>query len=170
MVGEWRKKVSLIATIAVVLLIAVGGYYLINLKQGPYPASTFISLSYKWGVGDTLLNSYNSATGDYQYLDNEDKLVSSHVKLRANDIIYLHNKANELGLWDLPNLVANPNTDLKSKQILRYEMVFNYEQKTKKIVFMTNYDQNPAFADAAKQLQEVILKTLNEAEDRYTTH
>jgi len=140
---------------------------LINLKQGPYPASSFISLSYKWGVGDTLVNSYNSATGEYQYLNNKDELVKTKVKLNAKHVIFLHSKANELDLWKLPEVIANPNANLKSDKVLRYEMTFNYERKTKKIIYMTDYNENATVAAEAEQLQKVIAQTINEAEDRY---
>ncbi len=167
MAMELKKRWSLLATLATILIIAIGGYYLIQLKQGPYPASAFVSLTYKWGVGDTLLNSYNSANGDYQYLNNKDSLVHTKVKLNANHLIFLHSKANELDLWKLPAIIANPNANLKSDKILRYEMNFNYEGKSKKIIYLTDYHQNAAIADAADQLQKVILQTLTEAEDRY---
>ncbi len=163
-----KKNLSLIATIAVILIAGVGGYYLINLKQGPYPASTFISLSYQWGVGDTLSNSYNSATGDYQYLDNRDRLIKKSVKLHANNIIFIHSKANELDIWSLPDVIANKNEDLTNKKVLRYELVFNYEKKTKKIIYLTDYDEDIAVADRADQLQKMIKQTIDEVEDRYS--
>jgi len=164
-----KKNTSLIATIAVILIIGVGGYYLINLKRGPFEPSTFVSLSYKWGVGDTLVNSYNSVTGDYQYLDNKDSLVRTKVKLNANNIIFLHSRANEIDLWTLPDVIANPNANLKSDKVLRYEMVFNYEQKTKKIIFMTDYDENINIATAAEKLQQLIVQTIEDAEARTAT-
>jgi hypothetical protein len=163
-----KKNISLIATVAVILIASVGGYYLINLKQGPYPASTFIGVTYKWGVGDTLVNTYNSATGDYQYLDNKDQLVKKNVKLHANNIIFLHSKANELDIWSLPEVIANKNENLTNAKVLRYEMIFNYEKKTKKIVLMTDYDEDIAVANRAEQLQKIIKQTIDEVEDRYS--
>lgn len=168
MAVELKKKLSLIATFAVILIVGIGGYYLINLKQGPYPASSFVSLTYKWGVGDTLANSYNSATGEYQYLNNKDSLVTTKVKLNANHIIFIHSKANELDLWKLPDVIANPKANLKSDKVLRYEMTFYYEGKTKKIIYLTDYDENVTIAAEAEQLQKVIAQTINEAEDRYS--
>ncbi|RZL45501.1 MAG: hypothetical protein EOP00_17305 [Pedobacter sp.] len=163
-----KKNVSLIATVAVILIVGIGGYYLINLKQSEYPVSTFVSLSYKWGVGDTLANSYDSATGDYQYLDNRDSLIRKKLTLRANNIIFIHSKANELGLWQLPEVIANKNADLKSAKVLRYEMVFNYENKSKKIIFLTDYDENMPVGLAAAELQKVVKQTIDEVEDRYS--
>lgn len=165
---QLKKHLSLIATFAVILITGIAGYYVINLKQGPYPVSSFVSLSYKWGVGDTLVNSYNSASGAYQYLNNKDSLIRTNVKLHANNIIFLHNKANELDFWNLPNTIANPQTDLQSKTILRYEITLNYAEKTKKVIYMTNYAENPTTAHAVEELQKLIAQTINEVEDRYS--
>lgn len=165
---NFRKNISLIATIAVIVIVGIGGYYLMNLKQGPYPASTFIGITYKWGLGDTLVNTYNSATNDYQYLDNKDRLVKKKVKLHANNIIFIHSKANELDFWNLPEIIANKNEDLKSKKVLRYEIVFNYEKKVKKIIFMTNYDEDIALAERIGQLQKIIKETIDEVDERYS--
>lgn len=168
MLKQFKQRLLLISTIAVIAIAAIGGYYLLSVKQGPYPASKFISITYKWGVGDTLLNSYNSATGEYQYLNNKDSLVKTNVKLHANNIIFLHSKANELDFWKLPELIANKNANLNNKGILRYEMVFNYEGKSKKISYYTNYTDDMAIATAAQALQKLVEQTINEVEERYS--
>ena len=168
MAFELRKNISLIATVAIIIIVGIGGYYFLNLKQGPYAVADFESLTYKWGVGDTLLNSYNSATGDYQYLDNRDLLIKTKVKIRANNIIFIHSKANELGVWQLPDVIANKNANLKSEKVLRYEMVFNYEGKSKKIIYLTDYDEDQKIALAAEELQNIIKKTIDEVEERYS--
>lgn len=162
-----KKNISLIAAIVTILIVGFGGYYFLNLKQSKYPVSTFVSLSYKWGVGDSLANSYDSATGDYQYLDNKDSLIKTNVKLRANNIIFIHSKANEFNVWQLPDVIAKPNSDLKSNKILRYEMVFVYENKTKKIIYLTDYDGDQIIANEVSELQKMIKNTIDEAEDRY---
>lgn len=167
MAVEFKKRLLLISTVLVIAIAAFGGYYLLNLKQGPYSASKFVSINYKWGVGDTLVNSYDSATGQYQYLNNRDSLVKTNVKLHANNIIFLHSKANELDFWNLPEVMANANTDLKREEVLRYEMIFNYEGKSKKIIYYTNYTDNMVFATSAQNLQKIVEQTINEAEERY---
>lgn len=168
MTFEFKKSISLVTTVLLVVVIAIVGYYFINLGKGPYKASDFVSVSYKWGVGDTLANSYDSATGAYEYLDSRDSLVKTNVKLRANNVIFIHSKADELNLWQLPDVIANPNANLKSDQVLRFEMVFTYEKKTKKIIYLTDYNDNPAVASAADQLQRMVKQTIDEAEERYS--
>ncbi len=170
MVAAFKKNWSLISIVAVILIAGIGGYYMIKLKQGPYRSTDFISVQYSWGLGDTLVNSYNSATGHYQYLNNKDSLVTNKFKLRTNNMIYLHSKANELNLWSLPDVIANDGADLKSSKILRYEMTFRYVNKTKKIILMSNYDENPQIAQTAFELQKLVENTITEAEDRYTNH
>lgn len=168
MAFDLKKGISLITTVVLVVVIAVVGYYFINLGKGPYRASDFVSISYKWGIGDTLANSYDSATGDYQYLDSRDSLIKTNVKLRSNNIIFIHSKADELNLWQLPDVIANPNANLKSDQVLRYEFVFTYEKRVKKIVYLTDYNDNPSFASAADELQKIVKQTIDEAQDRYS--
>ncbi|MEE1943939.1 hypothetical protein VRU48_02390 [Pedobacter sp. KR3-3] len=170
MISAFKKNWSLISIIAVIVIAGIGGYYVIRLKQGPYRSSDFVSIQYSWGLGDTLVNSYNSATGHYQYLNNKDSLVVNKFKLRTHNMIYLHSKANELNLWTLPDVIANRGADLKSNKILRYEMVFNYVNKTKKIIFMSDYDGDPQIAQTASALQKLVESTITEAEDRYTNH
>ena len=168
MLKQFKQRLLLISTVVVLAIAVIGGYYLLSVKQGPYPASKFISITYKWGVGDTLVNSYNSATGEYQYLNNKDSLVKTNVKLHANNIIFLHSKANELDFWKLPELIANKNADLNNKGVLRYEMVFNYEGKSKKISYYTNYTDYIAIATAAQALRKLVEQTINEADERYS--
>jgi hypothetical protein len=160
-----KKYISLIFTIVIILAVGIGGYYFLNLKKGPYPASDLLSISYKWGVGDTLVNSYDSATGNYHYLDSRDSLVKTKLKLKANNFIFLHSKANEADLWKLPNLVTNSNANLKSNQVLRYEITFNYTQKSKRIVFMTDYNEDPTILKSVAQIQSAIEQILKEREE-----
>jgi hypothetical protein len=159
-----KKNISLIFTLVIIVIAGIGGYYLINLKKGPYPASDLLSISYKWGVGDTLVNSYDSATGNYQYLDNRDSLIQTKLKLKANNFIFLHSKANEAELWKLPDIIANPNENHQSSQVLRYEIIFKYTEKSKKIIFMTDYNEDLAVAKSVAQIQSAIAQTLNEME------
>lgn len=165
---NFKKNLSLFATVIIIFVVAIGGYYFINIGKGPYSASEFLSINYKWGVGDTLVNSYNSSTGAYQYLDNRDSLIKKSVKLRANNIIFLHSKANELNLWQLPNVIANKNADLKSDKVLRYEITFAYEKESKKIIYLVDYEGNAVNRLAADELQKMVKQTIDEVEERYS--
>ena len=150
MTKELKKNISLIATLAVIVIMTVTGYYIISLKKSPYPVASFESFIYKWGVSDVLENSYSSVNGDYHYLDNRDSLIKTQVKLSVNDIIYIHNKINELGFWDLPNSIQ-----------------FMYKEKSKKLTIYSDFDENLSLLDSAMKIKNVLQKAIDEAEGRY---
>lgn len=168
MLSQIKKNISFIATVIVIIIISIAGYFLINKQKGPFSASELVSIEYKWGLGDTLVNTYNSATGNYQYLDNRDSLIKKKLRLRANNFIFIHSRANELNVWNLPSVIANKNANLKTNQTLRYEIIFNYETKVKKIVYLTDYDEDMVVLDRVAQLQQTIKSTIDEVEDRYS--
>ena len=162
------KKIFLALSIIVPFIIYCVVYYKPMIENAPFKSSEFVSLTYKWGVGKKLDNSYDSATGDYQYLNAKDSLIKTNVKLRRNDIIYLHNKANELGLWNFPEVIANRGDDLTSDKILRYEIQFNYKRKSKKVIILSNYDEIPKLRDVSSQMRTLVEQTINDAEERYS--
>lgn len=162
------KNSSLIAIIAVILIASIGGYYILNLKQGRYKASSFNYLIFKWGVGDTLANSYNSKTKQYQYLDRKDALVKKKLTLHTNEVIFLHSKLSEYDFWTLPKVIANKNTDLKDPKVLRFEITVSYDTQTKKVIYLTNYDDDQAVAGRIDALQKIIAQTVSESEERYS--
>lgn len=161
-----KRYYKQIAVASVVLITVVSGYYFLQMKKGRYSAADLLSVSYKWGVGDTLANHYDSSTGNYQYLDNRDSLIRTKLRLNSNNIIFLHSRANEIGLWNMPDVIANPNADLKSNKVLRYEFVFTYEQQTKKITYLTDYQEDAVVLDAAVKLQKLLEQTIKDAEQR----
>ncbi len=158
------KNLSLIATLAVVLITAVVGYYVVGLKKAPYPVANFESFSFKWGSDGRLENSYSSATGDYFYLNNSDSLIKTNVKLRANEIIYIHNKINELGFWKLQNQIGMQKPSSKAPF---YELQFNYKEKSKKIMVYSDFDENHQLLDSAMQIMTMVQRAIDEAEGRY---
>jgi hypothetical protein len=162
------KKIFLALSIIVPFLIYCVVYYTPMIQNAPFKSSEFVSFQYKWGVGKVLPNSYDSATGVYQYLDNRDSLIKTNVKLRSNDIIYLHNKANELGLWNFPEVIANQGADLTSPKVLRYEIQFNYQRKSKKVIILSDYNEIPKLRDVSTQMKTLVAQTINDAEERYS--
>jgi len=164
MKAQLKKNFSLIATVAVIVIIAVVGYYVIGLKKAPYAVASFESFTYKWGNGTVLENSYSSANGAYQYLNKRDSLIKTQVKLRANEIIFIHNRINELGFWSLPNLIGKPSSNPKAPV---YELQFNYNEKSKKIIIYSDFEGNPTLIDSAMHIQQVVQQVIDEAEARY---
>ena len=161
------KKIFLLLTIVVPFLLYCIIYYTPIIRNAPFRSDEFVSFQFKWGAGNDLPNSYDSATGDYQYLDTKDSLIKTNVKLRENDIIYLHNKANELGYWNFPDVIANTGTDLNKSKVLRYVFQFNYKRKSKKVIFLTDYDEIEKLGTVAGQMKTLVEKTIGDAQERY---
>lgn len=161
---QLRKNFSLVATVATIVITSIVGYYIIGLKKAPYEVANFESFTFKWGVGDSLENFYSSANGDYQYLNHRDSLIRTHIKLRANDIILIHNKINEFGFWNFPNTIGKPSSNPKA---VVYELQFNYTEKSKKLVIYSDFDENPQLLDSAMQIKNIVQRTIDEAEVRY---
>jgi len=158
-----------ISIIAVLFIIVVGGYYVMKVRSGGKKAASFVSLTYKWGVGNTLQNSYDSKTGEYQFIDQNDKLIKENFKLRTNNIIFLHSKINEQDLLNIPDTIANSKADLSDPKVLRYEFKFVYDDSTKNIIYLTNYDKDPIIGNKAHGLQKVVQQIITEAEERFAS-
>jgi hypothetical protein len=165
--SDRSKKIFLIITVVVPFLIYCVAYYRPILKNAPFRSDEFVSIQYAWGTGKVLQNKYNSATGEYQYLDSKDSLVKTNVKLRKDDIIYLHNKASELGFWNFPEVISNYNTDVSKTTVLRYVLQFNYKRTSKKVTYLSDFNETPKLRDLAVQMKTLVEQTVNDAEDRY---
>ncbi|WP_316818545.1 hypothetical protein [Pedobacter nyackensis] len=161
------KKIFLALTIVVPFLIYCVVYYTPMLRNAPYKLKEFESIDFKWGMGNNLENSYNSATGEYQYVNSKDSVIKTNVKLRKDDILYLHSKANELGFWNFPDLLANSGTDLKTSNVPRYVMKFNYKKKSKTVIYLADYNEIPKLKGLAEQMKTLLTQSINDAEERY---
>lgn len=158
------KKIFLALTIVVPFIIYCIIYYTPIIKNAPFRSKDFVSLQYSWGIKDPLENQYNSATGAYQYLTSRDSLIKKTVYLKSDDILYLHNKANELGLWNFPDVIGLKSA--KSATVPRYDLQFNYKKKSKHVIIYGDFDGNPKLLDAAMQMRKLIEETINMAEKR----
>lgn len=160
------KKVFLASTIVVPFIIYCIIYYAPIVRNAPFKAKEFVSLEYKWGAGDQLENSYNSATGEYKYLNDKDSLVTKHVMLNERDKKFLDSNADVQGFWNLPDVVANSAEDLKNSKAPRFFMKFNYQKKSKEVTYLADFSGNPKMKDAAAQMQKIIEQTINDREEK----
>ena len=160
---------------AIVLLVivslaargAIVNYYNQLFAPSPYDFSEFRSIVFKYGEGDSLVNQYNSATGDYQYLNRQNRLVKTHLYLTRNDLLYLHRKAAELGFWDFPAKELNTDTAANNgAKPFKYFIELNYRQKTKTVLFDANYEGSAQLADANRLLIQEIESVISGADDR----
>jgi hypothetical protein len=159
------KKIFLIMSIMVPFLLYCFYYYGMMIKNAPYKFSEFQSIHFEYGFGDTLNNIYDSKTGEYQYVNRRDSLIKTHVRLSNDDLLYLHRKAADLGFWDFPANELNP--DVKGR-VPRFVIQFNYQRKSKKIMYDASYNGAEKLRDANERLIKEIQKVLNDAETRQT--
>ncbi|MCY1533141.1 hypothetical protein D9M68_684540 [compost metagenome] len=160
------KKLFIFFTVVVPFLIYSIVYYAPIIRNAPFKAKEFVSLKYRWGVGTHLDNSYDSSTGVYQYLDQDDSLIVKHIKLTAADTKLLDSVADRQGFWNLPPQIANKEEDIKASKSVRYYMEFNYKKKSKIVTYVSDFKGTPKMKDAAAQMQKVIEQTLIDAESR----
>lgn len=159
------KKILLALCIILPFIIYCVYYYSIMIKNAPYKFVEFESFSYQFGVRDTLLNTYNSKTGEYQYVNDRDSVVKTKLRLNQDDLLYLHRKAAMLGFWDFP--VNETGDSVKTgKQPLRYVIEFKYQRKSKKVTFDTNYEGDPKLIDANEKMIKEIDLVMGQAEGR----
>ncbi|QJD98458.1 hypothetical protein HH214_17185 [Mucilaginibacter robiniae] len=136
------------------------------VKNAPYRFSDFQYIRLEYGEGDSLVNKYNSKTGDYQYLDSRDKLVKTNLKITRDEMLYLHRKAADLGFWNFPEVEENSAFKSTGQKSPHYLIEFAYKKKTKKVLFDAAYDGDPQLKDANNLLIKAIQKVLEERESQ----
>jgi hypothetical protein len=157
------KKVFLMASVIVPFLIYCVYYYAHVFKNAPYKFTEFKSFTIQWGPGDSLVNKYDSKTGDYQFVDSHDSLIKTNLHLPKEELLYLHRKAAELGFWDWPSVEIGDTTQrLNGMRPPRYVMEFNYQRKSKKVTFDESFDLDRRLRDANEQMVKEIMKVLDE--------
>ena len=136
-------------------------------KNAPYRYTDFESLQIQYGTPDSMLNSYDSKTQNYQYLTNEDSLVKKKLKLTDNDLLYLHRKAMELGFWNVDDDMTTLRADsLAGKHVPRFVLTYNSKEKQKKVVLDADFEGNPKMKGAAKTTIDEVLRMINDANVR----
>jgi len=164
--SERGKKIFLAICIITPFLLYTVYYYSIMVKNAPYRFSDFVSISFKYGYGDSLINQYDSKTGDFQYVNKDDSLIKTKVKMRKDDLLYLHRKAAELGFWNFPDELKGDIKTSEGRKSLTYYIEFNYKDKSKRVLYEISYEKEPKLADAAKSLITEISKMISDVRDR----
>ena len=158
------KRIFLAASVILPFLFYCLYYYNHMLKNAPYRFTEFDSMSIQYGNRDSLLNKFNSKTGDYQYLNNRDSLVKMHLRLNDKDLLYLHRKAADLGFWDFPEDETGDSVKAGGQQPVRYIIEFKYKRKSKKVVYDSNFVGDQRLIDANQGLIKEILQVLTQEE------
>ncbi|MFM6976414.1 MAG: hypothetical protein ACKOW2_06170 [Sphingobacteriaceae bacterium] len=160
------KKIFLAICIIVPFLVYCVYYYGIMIKNAPYKFSEMESISLKYGLGDSLVNQFDSKSGTYQYVNDQDSIVKAQVNLRKDDLLYLHRKAAELGYWNFPENMRGDAAGQKMPNAPHYILEYKYQHKIKRIDFDLNYNGDPKLKEAAKSLIDMVSATINDAEDK----
>jgi len=164
-----RFKRNFLAICIIVPCLAYCGYYYgMVFKNAPYKFAEFESMQFQYGPGDSLVNKYDSKTGDYQYVNAKDSLVKKKIHLTQLELSYLHHKVADLGFWDFPSnqVLQKDTTDASGNKPLHYYIAFNYKRKSKKVMFDAAYDGPQKLVEADGLVIKEIQKILDEAEAR----
>ena len=164
--SERGKKIFLAICIITPFLLYCVYYYSIMIKNAPYKFSEFKSLTFKYGLGDSLINQYDSKTGNFQYVNERDSLIKTNIKLSKDDLLYLHRKAAEQGFWNFPEELSGANNPNRSKNSPHYYIEFNYQRKSKHVLFDADYNSNVKLRDAAAQMAKEISTVISDAQDK----
>jgi len=148
-------------------LIYCAYYYSNMLKNAPFRFSDFEYIDIRYGEPDAMLNSYNSATREYRFLNKQDQVVEKTLKLTDDDLLYIHRKAMEMGFWNVDDDMTTPRQDSTSgKHVPRFILELKYREKGKRVTIDTDFPGNPKMRDAAMTTVETIIQTINRAEAR----
>lgn len=164
--SQRAKRIFLAVCIIVPFLLYCFYYYSIMIKNAPYRFADFESIVLKYGEGENLANQFDSETGYYQYLTAGDSLASDTIRLRKDDLLYLHRKAAELGFWNLPEDMTTP-TATDTEPVPRFFLQFNYKEKSKEITIDADFSSdNPKMEQTAKSVIDEVRRVLSDARDR----
>src|ERR1700760_570205 len=142
-------------------------YYQQMFKQPPYDFTEFKSIVFQYGEGDSLVNKYNSATGEFQYLDRSNHLQKKQVYLNNDDLLFLHQKAAEVGFWDFPARETTTDTaGANGIKPAKYLIGLNYSHGSKKVLFSTDFKGTPQLVEANRELIALIQNVISGAEER----
>lgn len=161
------KKIFLIICITIPFLVYCFVYYSSMIKNAPFRFADFESIEITYGTPDEMVNMYNSKTQHYQYLTKDNKLVQDTLKMRKDDLLYLHRKAQELGFWNVDDNMTTPRaTADEGKDVPRFILKYTYKEKSKEVTLDADYPGNPKMKDAAKSTIDAVMTMLAEVKAR----
>jgi len=164
---DQKKKIFLFTIIIGSFTVYSLIYYSHVFKDAPYNFKEFKSFVFRYGAKDSMVNYFNSTTGEHDYLNKKDSLIKSHLVLTTADLDSLHKAARSLGFWDFPNyeLSADTTSD-EGKHVPRYSIEFNYKRKVKHVLFDASFKGPDKLVDANKGMIKKIMDILSNAEER----
>lgn len=163
--SDRTKKIFLAICIVLPFLLYCFYYYSQMFKNAPFRFADFESIVLKYGEGEDLVNQFDSKTGRYQFVNTQDSMVVDTVRLRKDDVQYLHGKATQLGFWNLPDDMTSGKSD-ETKPVARFYLQFNYKEKSKEVTFDADFDGNTKMRDVARTMVDEAMRIVNDARVR----
>jgi len=163
--SDRTKKIFLAICIVLPFLLYCFYYYSQMFKNAPFRFADFESIVLKYGEGEDLVNQFDSKTGRYQFVNTQDSMVVDTVRLRKDDVQYLHGKATQLGFWNLPDDMTSGESD-ETKPVARFYLQFNYKEKSKEVTFDADFDGNTKMRDVARTMVDEAMRIVNDARIR----
>lgn len=164
--SDRAKKIFLGICIIVPFLLYCFYYYSIMLKNAPYRFSDFENIVLKYGTGEELTSQFDTSTGIFQYLNSQDSLVTDTIRLRKDDLLYLHRKAAELGFWNLPDDMTTEGRTTADAEVPRFYLQFNYLEKSKEVTLDADYPGNPKMTGTARSVVDEVRRVMSDAQGR----
>lgn len=164
--SDRAKKIFLGICIFVPFFLYCFYYYSSMLKNAPYRFSDFEYIVLKYGNAEELTNEFDTRTGYFQYLNNRDSMVTDTIRLRNDDLLYLHRKAAELGFWNLPEDMTTEERTIPASEVPRFYLQFNYLEKSKEVTLDADYPGNPKMTDAARSVIDEVRRVMSDAHSR----
>lgn len=164
--SDRAKKIFLGICIIVPFFLYCFYYYSIMLKNAPYRFSDFENIVLKYGTSDELTNQFDTRTGVFQYMNSQDSLVIDTIRLRKDDLLYLHRKAAELGFWNLPDDMTTSERTTQGGEVPRFYLQFNYLEKSKEVTLDADYPGNPKMTGTAKAVIDEVRRVMSDAQSR----
>ncbi len=164
--SDRAKKIFLGICIIVPFFVYCFYYYSIMLKNAPYRFSDFEYIVLQYGTGEELVNQFDTRTGHFQYLNSQDSLVTDTIRLRKDDLLYLHRKAAELGFWNLPEDMTTQERDTPNAPAPRFYLQFNYLEKSKEVTLDIDYPGNPKMTGTAKSVIDEVRRVMSDVQGR----
>lgn len=163
--SERSKKIFLGICIIVPFFLYCYYYYSSMIQNAPFRYVDFESIVLEYGEGDNLNNKYDSSTGIFTYVNSRDSVITDTIRMRKDDLLYLHRKAAELGFWNLPDDMSSGSTDTDT-EVARFVLQYNYKEKSKTVTYDADFEGNPKMKDAARSVIDEVRRVLSDARGR----
>lgn len=164
--SERSKKIFLAICIIVPFILYSYYYYSSMVRNAPFRFTDFESIVLKYGEGEDLPNQFDTRTGIFQYKNQRDSLVYDTLRLRNDDLLYLHRKAAELGLWNLPDDMTVAPDSTRANDIPRFYLEYNYKEKSKIITLDADFVGPEKMTGTARSVIDEVRRVISDVRDR----